>query len=383
LKIIFSLAFLILLVFTIFIYKKSSDNQNALKNIESQRNDLQGKLNSSEENINQLQNEDQFLKNKTLEEEIANIQNTYKKAVSVYENLLDLKDKSKDTSKFDSVFADSLTLLSQRNYASAEVKLASLTSDIKTESDKIAASFKVPDNLPVESAPPSSGYRRQKVQIDSGLLMIDIISGDLGGTKVIVDTASNSDCGNDCPVLSLADYVSRNGAYAGVNGSYFCPATYPTCAGKTNSFDLLVMNKNKTYFNSSNNVYSENPAVIFGDNYIRFVSATKEWGRDTSPNGVLSNFPLLLMGNEIRYQGDSDPKHQNKGGRSFVANKGNTVFIGVVHNATVMESAKVMKALGMENAMNLDDGGSTALWFGGYKSGPGRNIPNAILFVKK
>ena len=26
------------------------------------------------------------------------------------------------------------------------------------------------------------------------------------------------------------------------------------------------------------------------------------------------------------------------------------------------------------------DGGSTALWFGGYKAGPGRNIPNAIIF---
>jgi len=31
----------------------------------------------------------------------------------------------------------------------------------------------------------------------------------------------------------------------GINGSFFCPADYPTCAGKTGSFDLLVMNKNK------------------------------------------------------------------------------------------------------------------------------------------
>ena len=42
-----------------------------------------------------------------------------------------------------------------------------------------------------------------------------------------------------------------------------------------------------------------------------------------------------------------------------------------------------MKALGMDNALNLDSGGSTALWSGGYKAGPGRNIPNAVLFVRK
>ena len=66
-----------------------------------------------------------------------------------------------------------------------------------------------------------------------------------------------------------------------------------------------------------------------------------------------------------------------------MANKGQTVFIGVVHSATVAESARVLKTLGMENAMNLDNGGSTALWSGGYKVGPGRNLPNVILFVRK
>ena len=39
-----------------------------------------------------------------------------------------------------------------------------------------------------------------------------------------------------------------------------------------------------------------------------------------------------------------------------------------------------MKAMGMNNALNLDSGGSTALWHGGYKVGPGRGIPNAIIF---
>jgi hypothetical protein len=51
--------------------------------------------------------------------------------------------------------------------------------------------------------------------------------------------------------------------YAGINGVFFCPSTYPSCAGKTNSFDTLLMNKNKTYFNGTNNIYSTVPAVLF------------------------------------------------------------------------------------------------------------------------
>jgi exopolysaccharide biosynthesis protein len=184
-------------------------------------------------------------------------------------------------------------------------------------------------------------------------------------------------------VLSLSDYVSRNGAFAGINGSYFCPAEYPSCAGKTNSFDLLVMNKNKVYFNSSNNVYSTNPAVIFSGNSVRFVGQALEWGRDTGVDAVLSNFPLLVSGGNIAYSGGGDAKFAPKGPRNFIANKGNTVYIGTIFAASMTDSAKVLKTLGMENAMNLDEGGSTALWYGGYKAGPGRNIPNALLFVKK
>ena len=45
--------------------------------------------------------------------------------------------------------------------------------------------------------------------------------------------------------------------------------------------------------------------------------------------------------------------------------------------------ARVLHAMGMQNALNLDSGGSTALYSGGYKVGPGRNIPNAIVLVKK
>ena len=242
-----------------------------------------------------------------------------------------------------------------------------------------------PSNLPatasiINNAPPGSGYSRQSVKTDAGTFTVSLVAADIGSTKIIVDTASTSDCSSNCPVLSLGDYVARNGGWAGVNGSYFCPKDYPSCAGKENTFDLLVMNKDKYYFNSANNVYSTNPVVGFRDGSVNFVTAGSQWGRDTSLNGVLMNYPLLVFNGNVVFGGDGDPKKGSRGSRSFVANKDNKVYIGVTQNVTVAENALVMKAMGMNNALNLDSGGSTALWHGGYKVGPGRGIPNAIIF---
>lgn len=345
---------------------------------------LEHELEAAQKELEDLKNQDQLKRNDELQATIKNIESTYDKAVNAYEDILDLKVKLKDTKEIDTLFAKTLKELSDRDYTKAQSTLVDLNKKIADETAKIVtAAAAIPANVPVNNAPPGSGYSRQSVSSDAGTFLVSLVAGDLGSTKVIVDTASDSDCASNCPVLPLATYVSRSGAYAGINGSYFCPASYPTCAGKTNSFDLLLMNKNKKYFNSDNNVYSNNPGVIFGGGYIRFVSAVSQWGRDTGIDSMLSNYPLLVQGGNITFGGNDDPKQGSKGARSFVANKGNTVYIGVVSNATVAESARVMKAMSMENALNLDSGGSTALWSGGYKVGPGRDLPNVILFVRK
>ncbi len=241
-----------------------------------------------------------------------------------------------------------------------------------------------PQPIVVNNTPPGSGYSYQTVTVEGINFPVAIVAADLNSTKVIVDTASDADCKNECPVLPLAEYISRSGAYAGVNGSFFCPAEYPSCSGKTGSFDTLVMNQKKHYFNSDNNVYSNIPAAIFSPGSARFVSRSLEWGRDSGVDAVIANYPLLVSGGSINFTEDPrEPKFGAKGPRTFISVKGNMVYIGVTSNATMGESAKVLKALGMGEALNLDEGGSTALWFGGYKVGPGRNIPNAVLFVKR
>ncbi len=333
--------------------------------------------------LDAVRNEDQYVKNAQLSEKIKNIQTTYGQAVTAYESMLDLRAENGNTTTLDPQFADILSQLSHEQWATASSELIKLTDDIAKTKASLAASVTIPANVTQSNSAPSSGYSRQSVTVDGTQYLVDIVAGDLGTTKVIVDTASDHDCSDNCPVLSLSDYVARNGAYAGVNGSYFCPADYPSCAGKTNTFDTLLMNKNKTYFNSANNVYSTVPVVVFLGSSLRFIGQSLDWGRDTSPDSLIANRPLLVSGGNVVFTGAGEPKEGSAGNRGFVANKGTVAYIGVVHNASVAQSAKVLAALGMDNALNLDDGGSTALWSGGYKVGPGRNLPNAILFVRK
>ena len=99
---------------------------------------------------------------------------------------------------------------------------------------------------------------------------------------------------------------------------------------------------------------------------------------------MIANYPLLVYNGNVVYGSSSDAKLNSIGPRSFIANKGSMVYMGFVFNANMAASAQVMKAMGMDNALNLDEGGSSALMWGGhYVIGPGRDIPNAVLFVRK
>lgn len=372
------LIFLILFFFSSIIYFFL-----AVKNFETKNNALIGKNNNLQKELNELKDQNQYKINKALEKIVADIQNGYKASLSSFEKIQDLKAQKQNTTELDKLYALVLSDLGKLKYASAQSNLKELDLQIEKKLNAIASSVEFPSNIPSSNSPPASGYSIQQVKTDNGSFNVAIVAADLNSTRIIVDTASQANCSNNCPVLSLGDYVARNGAYAGINGSFFCPTEYPSCAGKTNSFDLLVMNKNKYYFNSDNNVYSTNPAVIFGSGWIRFVGRALDWGRDTGVDGVLSNYPLYVSGGENVFGGSGDAKLTSKGPRTFIANKGNLVYIGIIYSASSEDAAKVLKSLGMENAMGLDQGGSTALWFNGYKAGPGRSIPNAILFIRK
>ncbi len=372
-----------------YYYRSITQYENEIVSKDKKIQELETQLEKVGKELTRIKNEDQYVRNEKLQKEIEQTNETFSAAVKTYEELVQLKEtapKSSDKkiAEFEKSYAEILTFLSKLNYASAQANLASLNKSITAERSEIASSFTIPSTVAVNNAPPSSGYSRQSVETSVGTYMVDIISADLNSTRVIVDTASESNCRDNCPVDSLGSYAARSGAFAGINGPYFCPASYPSCAGKTNSFDTLLMNKNKYYFNSDNNVYSTVPAVIFSGNSGRFVGASQEWGRDTGVDSVIASQPLLTLNGNRVFGGDGEPKRSGKGSRSFIGTTGSTVYIGVVHNVSAAEMAHVLQTLGISSSLNLDSGGSTALWSSGkYIVGPGRNTPFGILLVSK
>lgn len=290
-----------------------------------------------------------------------------------YEKLVDLKGDKKQYDKLDTCFARALSELAKENYASAEATLKNLEKEIATELEKKS----------VAGIPTSGKIGGQTVKTNIGDFTVNVISADLKTTKVLVDTASEKDCGDNCPVMSLSAFAQRSGAYAAINGPYFCPASYPACANKKNSFDTLMMNKNKYYFNSDNNVYSSVPAAIFSTTS-RFVAKSQDWGRDTGIDSVIAGQPLLVFNGQSQFNGDGDPKKSGKGTRPFIGATDSTVYIGIVYNATVAETATVVASMGIKNAINLDSGGSVAMISNGkYIAGPGRDLPFGIMLVKR
>lgn len=330
-----------------------------------------------------LKNDDQLKINELLVASMAAMTTSFDSASTLFERRSDLGKQGIKMDVIDLELAKFLSHLGKQNYASA----SSLTLDISKSMDKLVAA-QVASIAPIAKAPesnalPGDGYSRQTVSTSRGSFVVSMVVAT--GARVVVDTAADSDCGDNCPAIPLAEYVSRNSAFAGINGSYFCPPDYARCQGKVNTYDTLVFNgRTKNAFNQANNVYSVVPLVAAYGGNLNFYRRTLEWGVDSGSTGAIANHPLLLQGGNIAFDEGSIEAYQRdgKGTKGFVGTKGGSIVIGHVFNATVPEEAEVLKTLGLDNALNLDGGGSSALWHGGYKVGPGRALPNAILLVK-
>lgn len=324
-----------------------------------------------------LKNDDQVIKNASLSAEIANIEKSYLAAQQLFEDRSDLVITGGKTSAVDLALAKFLGLLGQKKWS--EVNEQGLK--VRAEIEKVIAASIPKVSTPVtaasSNAAPGSGYGRQKVSTARGEFVISLIVAP--GARAIVETASDSDCGDNCPTKSLAEHVAASGGFAGINGAYFCPPDYPRCQGKVNSFDTLAVNgRTKSVHNRANNVYSTVPLVAMYGNSLSFYDQTMQWGVDTGSNGALANFPRLLRDGNVATGDDG-----SKGTRGFIGVKDGAIVIGHIFAASLADTAEVLKTLGLQNAINLDGGGSSALWMdGSYKVGPGRALPTAIVLVR-
>ena len=75
---------------------------------------------------------------------------------------------------------------------------------------------------------------------------------------------------------------------------------------------------------------------------------------------------------------------RRKAVRTALGYKNGHIHLLVVKNATVPQLADVAVSMGMEYALNLDGGNSTSLFYNDeYMYGPGREVPNAIIFKRE
>lgn len=94
----------------------------------------------------------------------------------------------------------------------------------------------------------------------------------------------------------------------------------------------------------------------------------------------LSNDPLLLANGETVPNSVNDPKMDIEAPRSFVGVTGNnTLVLGTVASANIRELAELAQNLGLKDALNLDGGASSGLFYNGdYVTQPGRQLSNCL-----
>ena len=246
-----------------------------------------------------------------------------------------------------------------------------------------------------------SSYKFKKaVNVAGEDFLLDVIEINLNNPnlKIITDTASSEDCSGVCPAKPLIDYVLENEAFAGINGTYF-----DTSRSKLNYYFFPVYNSRlKTFINTSQLRYpTTGPIMAFDENnkFYYFKDSREFAGvsQFESTYGVklqatIGNKPRLVEdGKNLLIDWELDSGQANvktlrtaiayKAGTS-IGDKG-TLYLVVARKSTVTDLAEILKVMEVQYAINLDGGSSTALYYNDeHMVGPGRNIPNVILFAE-
>ncbi|WP_037373179.1 phosphodiester glycosidase family protein [Anaerovorax odorimutans] len=97
--------------------------------------------------------------------------------------------------------------------------------------------------------------------------------------------------------------------------------------------------------------------------------------------------PSLIINGQITADGAAEgfweaKINTGKGVRTFIgATNEGKILMGTISNASLKEAASVCHQLGLINAMCLDGGGSTSLYYNGNVIAQGRNVNNGLGFI--
>ena len=238
------------------------------------------------------------------------------------------------------------------------------------------------------AVPTNTGYSVLSVPTARGTFVVHLIKERLSDVSVKTVAANTVVCRKDCPVKPLADYVAENNAYAGMNGTYLCPPDYAECAGKVNSYEYAVYDSNlRTWLNLPSLATTQTGLVTFTGSTPTFYRRSNVYARERlslAPiTAGLTMYPLLLEdGRIVNSEAEQSDAQKLRSMKGSIGVDDTHVYLALVANASVTESAHVLQALGVRDALNLDGGGTSAMWLGSYKVGPGRLLPNAVLLTR-
>ncbi len=246
-----------------------------------------------------------------------------------------------------------------------------------------------------ESLDQYSSYQHKTVALPTGEFKVEIIDIDLNDPdlKIITDTAEDFACRNDCRAQPLDSYIFTHNGFAGINGSYFCDLN--GCSAKNYFFYPVYKTVAERLINEDQlKWWTTGPLVAFDQNnkfyYFKdsrdFASQESFQSRNNVKlQALLGNKPRLIenyMNAMIEWELDAK-QLKGKSRKNAIAYRDNHVLLVSVNNATLAQLADVLKVLKVEYALNLDAGASTALFYNDeYMLGPGRDVPNAIIFSK-
>ena len=258
-------------------------------------------------------------------------------------------------------------------------------------SAELTVATSIDDNL-------ASTFRSERIVTSRGSFDVDVVRMQRDRFDMITDTGDTVDCHDGCTVKPLSAYVSENNASIGIHGTYFCPAEYPDCTGKTNSYHGSVYNTAaQEMLNAGDLPIHQGPLMASAtDGRMFYFHRSSQFGASVSAfeaaqhvtlQAALANYPSLVENGSVIVESEARLAETNPTLKSLRGGMGfddHFVYLVIAHTANVTDLAYVMQTLGAKQALNLDGGGSAALIYGGASVvGPGRALPNAIVFKQK
>ncbi|MNO77282.1 hypothetical protein D3C76_683850 [compost metagenome] len=221
---------------------------------------------------------------------------------------------------------------------------------------------------------------RKTFKVGSKSFSVQMVTVSLLHPKVELDVAL---AGNTIgKVEDLSSIAKRNKAIVAINGTFFdaytkeaykAPYGYIVSKGEIKKPSPA---DNRTIFTYDKNLLT---ALIAGQDFKeKYEQGFIEGGLQAGPRLVVNGKVAL----DVKNEGFRDPKIlTGSGARSALGiTQDHKLILLTTGGATIPQLAEIMKQAGAYQAMNLDGGASSGLYYNGkYLTTPGRKISNAIV----